>query len=260
MRTYRESGWEDVEIQKQRYKPENLHKLDESISRTRSKVFEICLCNEFDYFFTLTVNAEKHDRYDLEEYHGKLSKWLNNYNSRKGADIKYILVPEQHKDGAWHMHGLLKGLPESHLTPFSMNDDIPEKLKQRICDGHEPQNWTAYSNAFGWVSLERIRDKGKSAGYVSKYITKQATHSQIKKHDHMYYCSKGLKRAERVFVGLLRQGFTPDYKNDFAAVKVCHSLEEAMTPFCGDSEPLIEWNNTFDPLIYPLHDGTHETE
>jgi hypothetical protein len=102
-----------------------------------------------------------------------------------------------------------------------------------------PQNWSAYAEKFGWVSIEKIRDREKSAGYVSKYITKQANLTQIKKHDHMYYCSKGLKRSERIFIDTLHQEFTPDYKNDFAAVKICRSLEEAMIPFC-DSNGITE--------------------
>jgi hypothetical protein len=226
LRTYREGGWEDREPRKRHYKPENIRKLKESISRTRSTVFSLCLCNDFDLFITLTVSAAKCDRYDLEAYAKKLRKWLNNYNSRTGANVQYILIPEQHKDGAWHIHGLIKGLPESHL-----------KLFRKTEDGRTRYTWPAYEAAFGWGSLERIRDKEKCAGYISKYITKQVENTTIKKHDHLYYCSKGLKRGEVVYKGEIRQAITPDYESEYAQVKRYHSLEAALQPFCDANEP-----------------------
>ena len=37
----------------------------------------------------------------------KAHKWINNCKNRKARELLYLLVPEQHKDGAWHIHGLL---------------------------------------------------------------------------------------------------------------------------------------------------------
>ena len=32
--------------------------------------------------------------------------------------ITFVLVPEQHKDGAWHEHGLISGLPGEDIRMF----------------------------------------------------------------------------------------------------------------------------------------------
>ena len=49
---------------------------------------------------------------------------------------------------------------------------------------------------------------------------------------HLYYCSKGLKRAEFVIrEERIRDAFCPDYENDYLAVKRYHSLEEALQVF-----------------------------
>lgn len=86
----------------------NEEKLPENVRRAKSKVFELALCNDFTYFCTLTFSPEKvKDRYDLEGCMKAFCKWLNNYNCRKASSaIQYLLIPEPHQDGAWHLHGL----------------------------------------------------------------------------------------------------------------------------------------------------------
>ena len=68
-------------------------------------------CNNkpWDYFVTFTFNSDKVDRYNFSEVSKKLSKWIDNIKQKYGCkDMGYIIVPEKHKDGAWHFHGLFK--------------------------------------------------------------------------------------------------------------------------------------------------------
>ena len=50
------------------------------LSRTKSKIFELALCNSWEWFATLTLNPEYHDRKDLKSYKARLSTWIKNYN------------------------------------------------------------------------------------------------------------------------------------------------------------------------------------
>ena len=61
------AGFED-EVKFKLTRDVNDSKLSNNISRARTKVFEYAVCNDFEYFITLTVNDKKLDRYDLKEY------------------------------------------------------------------------------------------------------------------------------------------------------------------------------------------------
>lgn len=91
----------------------NTKKLEASVSRTKSRVIELALCNPWEYFVTLTLSPEKYNRNDLPTFKKHLSKFLNNLRFRYSWDIKYLLIPEQHKDGAWHYARLVYGDSES---------------------------------------------------------------------------------------------------------------------------------------------------
>ena len=76
-----------------------------SIRRARARVREIALANSFGHFVTLTLSPEKIDRYDDRAIIRKLSTWADNQVRRRG--LRYVLVPERHRDGAVHFHGFL---------------------------------------------------------------------------------------------------------------------------------------------------------
>jgi hypothetical protein len=206
-------------------------KLHASLIRSRGMIRQIALCNKWDFFCTMTIDGEKHSRSDLKAFRRKLSKWFNNYNTNRQTKVKYCLVPELHKDGVnWHIHGLISGLPVSHLQAFTLQDNIPRKMKQMLKQGRELFNWQEYAIVFGWVSLEQIIKPDAVAFYISKYITKRLG-AMIELNDHVYYCSKGLKRAEIVYKGKLRKELEPDYENEHIAIKTVGSMEAAMDYF-----------------------------
>lgn len=75
--------------------------------RAAARVRDIALCNEFTHFVTLTLDAAKVDRYNMSAVLKKMRIWLDNRVRRRG--LRYILVPELHKDGAIHFHGFFNG-------------------------------------------------------------------------------------------------------------------------------------------------------
>lgn len=182
------SGFED-EKNKQKGNNVNDKKLMNNISRSRAKVFEYALCNDFDYFVTLTLDPEKCNRYDLSKYIKDLSQMIRNYRRDYGVNIQYLLIPEQHQDGAWHMHGLLKGLPLDHLR---INDN-----------GY--YEWEKYTKRFGYMSIGIIENKLAVSKYITKYITKSIYDERgvIERNKKLYYASRGLKTARKIKEGIL---------------------------------------------------------
>lgn len=105
---FRESGWEP---QKRPYEvpvkgkgKNSARSLEVSRARAKSAIRDIALCNPFTHFFTWTLNARLVDRYDDEAVKKKLENTLRNLVRRRG--FRYVCVPERHKDGALHFHGL----------------------------------------------------------------------------------------------------------------------------------------------------------
>lgn len=192
-------------------KNDNDNKLDNNISRARGKVFEYAKCNEWDYFATLTLDKSKKDRYDLQAYISDLGRFIRNERIRTGCDIKYLLIPEQHKDGAWHMHGYFYGIPV---------DDVQ-------MNAHGYYEWSGYSKRFGYCSLDKIKDKDRCDNYITKYISKEMGGQAIEKNKKLYYTSRGLSTAEILHESYITDKLNaPDFENDFVQIKWCETFAE----------------------------------
>lgn len=190
-------------------------KFESSLSRAKAQVYQYALCNDWDWFCTFTLDKKLRDRFDLKGFNRDLSRFLRNYR-RQAPDLRFLLIPEQHKDGAWHMHGLIAGLPEELLSPFCIEDLRPwfgRRRRSKLQKLHDKGylNWPDYAKRFGFVSMGRIRSPEACARYVTKYISKSMSARVFDVGSHLYYASRGLKRAERV---LFDWYFTPDNFND----------------------------------------------
>ena len=74
-----------------------------SLSRTKRNIKELALCNNFQYFATVTIASTSCDRYSLIECQKKFKrklKTIKKYNN----NFKYLFITEKHKDGAFHFH------------------------------------------------------------------------------------------------------------------------------------------------------------
>lgn len=209
----------------------NTEKLPESLSRTKSLVFEIMICNAWDYFATFTL-GNKYERNNIDVFRKTFMVWLKNYNARYNLSIKYLLIPEQHKDGKnWHLHGAIMGLPIEHLTPFLITGKLPIKMLNKIAMGSKLYNWTAYAEKFGYVSLEGIHSHKAISKYITKYISKDIKKTPIEFNRRMFWASHGLKRAEVLHEGEILQNFKPDFENDYIKTKAFENMEEALQLF-----------------------------
>lgn len=129
-----------------------------SMRRARARVRRLALSNAFRWFVTLTLDPAKVDRYDADQVVRKLNNWCSNQVKRRG--LKYVLVPERHKDGALHFHGFF-------------NDAL-----EAVASGHKDKQGHMIYNLPGWAlgftaAIEVYGDYAKAVAYVCKYIGKQ---------------------------------------------------------------------------------------
>lgn len=130
---------------------------NDSLKRARDKVFDISMANDFHYFITWTLDKKVIDRYDVKAFSKRLRVFL--HDRVQLNNLKYLVIPELHKDGAVHVHGLCSGdiklvdsgyLSRSGQTIYNM-----------------PQ-WK-----LGFSSVIKVYGSPESVcSYITKYITK----------------------------------------------------------------------------------------
>lgn len=201
---------------------EKSERFSQSLSRTRSRVFEIAACNEFTHFCTFTQDQTKRDRFDLAAFRKDLAQLVRNENRSReeGAKIKYLMIPEKHKKGGWHMHGFLKGLTPSDLRPFTLSERLPERLRAELKEGTAIYDWTRYRRAFGYFTCTEIENGIAAAKYITKYITKDVAATTREQGAHLYFASQGLKGRETVVWRSLDECPIKqwDFENDYVKI------------------------------------------
>lgn len=213
-------------------KPEN-ERFHNSVSRSKSRIFELAMCNEFTHFCTFTQDQTKRDRFDLSEFRKDFAMLVRNLNRTRGEGekIKYLLIPEQHQNGAWHMHGLLMGLTENDLRKFTLSEKLPEHIRKQISKGIDVFDWTRYRKAFGYFTCTEIGNKVACSKYITKYISKDLQKTVRESGEHLYFASQGLKGRETV----VKNSTDPcpvsewDFENDY--VKIVEIPKEGIDLF-----------------------------
>jgi len=169
-----------------------------SLSRTKKNIRELALCNDFEYFATLTVNKNYCDRYDVDICQDSLKRLFKAYK-RKHSDFAYLFITERHKDGAFHFHGLVKGLDSADLYMNCNN-----YLSCRFFD------------ELGFNSFSKIRDYNKTCNYITKYITKDCVRN---KTHQIYISSRGLKKAIKSEIKNIDDNNFFTFFNDYCFVR-----------------------------------------
>lgn len=151
---------------------------NECCKRAKQRIWDIARSNHWDYFFTLTLDPKQVDRFNYIECANlikRFTKSLAYYN------CKWIIVPEQHKSGAYHFHGLLQGTP-------------PLKIGKVLEDGTVLYNFENYE--FGFTSCSKIKDSQSVCTYLTKYITKEMSVPQGQKR---YWYSRHLNAPTFIY-------------------------------------------------------------
>lgn len=152
--------------------------LASSKNRTINCIYDIARSNDWDYFLTLTFDPKKIDSFDYELVSKKLSQWIDNFKRKNAPDLKYILVPELHKSGRYHFHGLLKDIGNMKLINSGHKDS----------SGNVIYNLGNYK--LGFSTVTKINDVRRCSSYISKYITKDLCFNTFGKK--RYWASRNL--------------------------------------------------------------------
>lgn len=187
----------------ERAPPEDGEKELCNLYRAKAAVKEYALCNDWAYFVTITLDKRKQDRYDLDGYVKDLGVWIGNYNKKFGCKLKYLLIPEQHQDGAWHMHGLFGGVSVDSV----------------VMNKHGYLDMPYYAERFGYISLDKLRDSQRAATYITKYVAKAMTCTEVKLCKHSYYHSHGLERAVEFGRGRIDEIPSGAWENEYCGIE-----------------------------------------
>jgi len=183
---------------------------ERSIRRSQQLVRDYVMCNHFDIFATITIAV---DRQNIESSKNKLNTWLKNQRDRNGK-FGYAIVPEYHKDGALHFHGVFKNYTgrikqsKSSKTGHSLTSN--NKLVYEFDE---------YKSGFTKVQCigNTAEDHLRIGNYIRKYITKDMISIFGKKR---YWTSQKLRKPIKEYNPTWFEGLIPDYtyENEYGKV------------------------------------------
>lgn len=180
--------------------------------RARGQLRDYALANEMAYFVTLTLDAARCDRYDMSAIMRRVNRWLDNLVRREG--VAYVLVPERHKDGAVHFHGLFTApLPVvdsgTVVPPEGGKPRRPRSARQRAAwlsdGGHIVYNVPGWPYGFS-TAMTLYGAYSAAVGYVCKYVGKQTEkiggrwyyHGGVLRKPDVEYTDSNIEDAEAV--------------------------------------------------------------
>lgn len=154
-----------------------------SFRRSKTKVVDLAICNEFDWFVLFTLDPKLYDITDKALCKKVIENWLHN-QKRIWGSFEYLAVPELTKKGAIHFHLLFKGYKG-----------------RMVYSGHKDRAGRKKYNLPGYragiiANATRIESFEKSCAYLSKYISKDLPALYGKKR---YWRSKGLLKPSIVY-------------------------------------------------------------
>ena len=174
------------------------HSIKSSVNRTVNQIYTISRANKWEYFITLTIDPKKLDNTNFNLVSEKLNIWTNNLKKRYAPDLKYIIVPELHKDKSkWHFHGLFANIGKMPIT-FSGKVCVGKFVYDYVKKPFATKIYNIPLWKYGFSTATIIRDSSKASSYITKYITKDLSH--ILQNQHRYLASQNIdKPLERVF-------------------------------------------------------------
>lgn len=163
------------------YESDKDHSLHSAQSRAIQKIYHIARSIKWEWFITLTFNPDKVDSFDYDSCVKAVKNWLD-YVRRHTEEFQYIIVPEKHKSGRFHFHGLCNGFAEDHMTDSGLID----------CAGRVIYNIDNYN--YGFTTATKIGESERAVSYLGKYVTKDVMSSTEGRK--RYWASKNIPLAD----------------------------------------------------------------
>lgn len=183
---------------KERTQKQIEHSIESSVNRTINQIYMLSRANRWDYFITLTIDLQKLDSTNFNLISQKLNIWTNNLKKRYAPDLKYIIVPELHKDKRkWHFHGLFANIGKMSLD-FSGKVCIGKYIYDYVQKPFATKIYNIPLWKYGFSTATVIRDPSRASSYITKYVTKDLC--RVLPNQHRYLASQNVdKPIERVF-------------------------------------------------------------
>ena len=189
LRLYDENYTRKYKLLSLELRARNQYDYNRSARRARQTLYDICKCNDFSYFVTLTFDGNKINRMNDNATKRKYSQWANDVK-KQFPNMYYVTVPEYHKKGGLHFHILIGGitLDELKATPA-----LNKRGKQIHKKGKAIWNIGAWKKGFSTLSI--IGNGEATKHYICKYITKQHADDRFF-NKRRYYVSRNIERPE----------------------------------------------------------------
>lgn len=187
-----------------------------SVKRTQILINMILAMNDFDWFWTLTFDKDKINRFDDKQVFDCYKKYINNL-SHKYPNFKYLCFPERHKDedNCLHFHLVTSGITAKEMGLVNSgkvcchwakkkdkngtsrnigncSKEFYEKTKHLYehheTDGEPIYNITTF--AYGFTTVSKIYSKERCNTYIKKYVEKDIGSTDIFKK--RFYYSRNL--------------------------------------------------------------------
>lgn len=171
----------DKDISVDEYEFKRNSNLKRSQRNTLNMIYDISRCNEWDLFVTLTFDPEKVDSFNYDECSSKIRNWLK-VQRRNCKDLKYIVVPELHKSGRFHFHGLFASCDGIRLIDSGKVDR--KGFKVYNIDNY---NW-------GFTTATKVQNTNAVNKYIAKYCTKNLFN--VTNNKKRYWASRNCDRPD----------------------------------------------------------------
>ena len=210
-----------------------------AMHRAKEKIYGYVIANNWEYWATQTFNSEAIDRYNLDEIVNRHNKKLRNLKYRNYPKLKWLIVPEQHKDGAYHLHMFISGVPKDRLKYsgcdyYSKDDDCSRPIYNWL--DTEGLGFNYYLYIGDLEPLGRL----KMANYVTQYITKELATNRFNKKK--YWTSKGLAEPTR----------SNTITNDIDGILLPTEIISESTYYIKDQSTGEVYNRVTDYILYNL--------
>lgn len=164
-----------------------------SFNRTKNKIYNYARDNKWDWFITFTFDPQKIDSFNYDEVVSCMSAFFLFLKHNSKTNTKYLVVPEKHKSGRYHLHGV-----------FS---DIDMSLWKFKFSGHYTENGMPIFNIdgfpFGFTTATYVESTTRVAHYIAKYITKDMFDSI--KNKKRYWSTRNIGSGIHTTLFLLKE-------------------------------------------------------
>lgn len=153
-------------------------------------------CNEWNYFLTVTLDKRKIDRFDVDLIVKSVSARFKSIKQYHDPEFRYCYIIEKHKNGAYHLHGLLN-ISNPDIIDFNYRYEYEKGKFVYPSDKSKFVQYGIKQDIFnlGLIVISPINSRDDVVNYVSKYISKNI--ALRSKHKQCIFVSKGMKQYDQ---------------------------------------------------------------